>query len=238
MSVDVLAIGAHPDDVELGVGGTLLRLAEDGYRVGILDLTLGELSSRGTIEERMKEAQDASERLQVSIRHNAELPDGGLQNTPEQRLEVIPFIRMLKPKILLLHRKNDRHPDHRIASELARDANFFAGVSSIVTEEAPYRADHVYYYNPYTDDQTPPQVVMDISPVFAQKMDALSAYHSQFHNPNYAGAETLVASESFWAGIEKRAAYWGNRIGVEYGEPLYREGPMGIAGFSELEENA
>lgn len=236
MSVDVLAIGAHPDDVELGVGGTLLRLAEDGYRVGILDLTLGELSSRGSVEERMKEAQDASERLQVSIRHNAELPDGGLQNTPEQRLEIIPFIRMLKPKILLLHRKNDRHPDHRIASELVRDANFFAGVSSIVTEEAPYRAAHVYYYNPYTDDQTPPQVVMDISPVFAQKMEALSAYHSQFHNPNYPGAETLVASESFWTGIEKRAAYWGNRIGVEYGEPLYREGPLGIAGFSELEE--
>lgn len=238
MSIDVLAIGAHPDDVELGVGGTLLRLAQDGYQVGILDLTLGELSSRGTIEERMAEAQVAADVLGVSVRHNAELPDGGLQNTPEQRMEVIPFIRMLKPKMLLVHRKNDRHPDHRIASELVRDANFFSGVSTIETDEPAYRADHIYYYNPYTDDQTPPQVVMDISPVFAKKMKALRAYHSQFHNPDYDGAKTMVSSESFWTGIEKRAAYWGNRIGVEYGEPLYREGPMGIAGFSELENNA
>ncbi len=236
MSVDVLAVGAHPDDVELGVGGTLLQLANQGYAVGILDLTLGELSSRGTVTERMKEAQDASEILQVSIRHNAELPDGGLQNTPEQRREIIPFIRMLKPRILLLHRKNDRHPDHRIASELVRDANFFSGVNSIVTEESPYRAPHIYYYNPYSDDQTPPQVIMDISPVFDLKLDALSAYRSQLHNRDYEGAKTLVSSESFWEGIRKRAAYWGNRVGVEYGEPLYREGPTVISAFAELED--
>ena len=115
MSVDVLAIGAHPDDVELGVGGTLLQLANQGYAVGILDLTLGELSSRGTVEERMIEAQHASDLLQGWVRDNAELPDGGLQNTPDQGSEIIPFIRMLKPHILLVHRKNDRHPDHRIA---------------------------------------------------------------------------------------------------------------------------
>jgi bacillithiol biosynthesis deacetylase BshB1 len=237
MSVDVLAIGAHPDDVELGVGGTLLLLAQQGYSTGILDLTLGELSSRGTVEERMKEAQEASEILQVSVRHNAELPDGGLQNTPEQRREVIPFIRMLKPRILLLHRKNDRHPDHRIASELCRDANFFSGVSSIETEDAPHRASSTYYYNPYSDDQTPPQVVMDISEQFHRKQDALKAYRSQLHNPNYEGTKTLVSSEQFWEGIQKRATYWGNRVGVEFGEPLYREGPLGISSFAELEKN-
>ena len=236
MSVDVLAIGAHPDDVELGVGGTLLKLAQDGYRVGILDLTLGELSSRGSVEERIREAQDASERLQVTVRNNAELPDGGLQNIPEQRDEVLAYIRMLRPKLLLVHRENDRHPDHRIASALVRDANFFAGVSSIVTEDSPYRADHIYYYNPYFDDDTAPQFVMDISDVFTAKMDALASYRSQFHNPDYQGAETLVAIEAFWKGIEKRAAYWGHRIGVEYGEPLYREGPLGITKFKELEE--
>ena len=236
MSVDVLAIGAHPDDVELGVGGTILRLTQDGYSVGILDLTLGELGSRGSVEERMREAEEAAERLQVTVRHNAELPDGGLQNTPEQRNEVIPYIRMLRPKLLLVHRKNDRHPDHRVAAELVRDANFFAGVASIVTEDSPYRADHTYQYNPYTDDDSPPQVVMDISGVFEQKMDALASYRSQFHNPDYEGAETLVASEAFWNNIQKRAAYWGQRIGVEFGEPLYREGPMGIRGFKELED--
>lgn len=236
MRVDVLAIGAHPDDVELGVGGTLLQLANQGYTVGILDLTLGELSSRGTIEERMLEAQNASNILQVSVRHNAELPDGGLQNTPEQRVEIIPFIRILKPQILLVHRKNDRHPDHRIASELVRDANFFSGVTSIVTAEAPHRASHLYYYNPYSDDQTPPQVVMDISPFFEKKLEALRAYQSQIHNPKYEGTTTLVSSKTFWNGIEKRAAYWGNRVGVDFGEPLYREGPIGISSFSELED--
>lgn len=235
MSIDVLAIGAHPDDVELGVGGTILKLAQDGYSVGILDLTLGELGSRGSVEERMQEAQDASERLRVEVRNNAELPDGGLQNTEEQRNEIIPFIRMLRPKLLLVHRKSDRHPDHRIAHDLARDANFFAGVASIKTEDAPYRAEHIYYYNPYFDDESPPQVVMNVSDVFTQKMDALRAYRSQFHNPDYSGAETLIASEAFWNNIEKRAAYWGQRIGVEYGEPLYRDGPLGITGFGELE---
>jgi len=226
MSVDVLAIGAHPDDVELGVGGTLLQLASQDYSVAILDLTLGELSSRGTVEERMKEAQEAADILNVTIRHNAELPDGGLQNTPEQRQEIIPFIRALKPKVLLIHRAHDRHPDHRIASSLIQDANFFAGVTSIVTDESPYRAPQVFFYNPYYDDDTPPHLIMDISEHIDQKTEALGAYRSQLYNPEYEGAATMISSPEFWDGIRKRAAYWGQRIGVEYGDPIYTDGPL------------
>jgi N-acetylglucosamine malate deacetylase 1 len=234
MTVNVLAIGAHPDDVDLGVGGTLLELAAQGYKTGILDLTQGELSSRGTVYERLIEAQNAADLLNVSIRENAELPDGGVENTSEQRLKVIPFIRKLKPQILLIHRASDRHPDHRAAAELCRDANFFAGVSSIKTNSDPHRADQVYNYNPYSDDETPPQLVMDISPHFEQKMQALVAYHSQLHNPHYEGPKTLISTPEFWDGISKRSAYWGNRIKADYGEPLYCEGPIGITSFTEL----
>lgn len=238
MSVDVLAIGAHPDDVELGVGGTLLRLSSHGFSTGILDLTLGELGSRGTVEERMGEAQEASEALNVSVRHNAELPDGGLANTPEQQREIIPFIRAQKPRVILAHRASDRHPDHRAACELVRSANFFAGVTSIATDESPYRAPYVYYYNPYFDDDAAPQMVMDVSEFFEQKLEALSAYRSQLHNPDYDGPHTEVSSPEFWEGVRKRAGYWGNRIGVAYGEPLYADGPLGMVVLPGLERRA
>ncbi len=226
MSVDVLAVGAHPDDVELGLGGTILQLASQGYSVAILDLTLGELSSRGTVEERMTEAQEAADILNVSIRHNAELPDGGLQNTLEQRREIIPFVRALRPTILMMHRAQDRHPDHRVASTLTRDANFFAGVTSIVTDESPWRAPQIFYYNPYYDDDSPPSLIMDISAHIDRKMEALEAYRSQLYNPDYEGTSTMVSSPEFWEGIRRRAAYWGQRIGVDYGEPLYTDGPL------------
>ena len=235
MTVDVLAVGAHPDDVDIGVGGTLLTLAAQGYTTGILDLTLGELSSRGTVEERKIETRNAANLLNVSVRENAELPDGGLQNIPEQRLKIIPVIRKLQPKIVLIHREFDRHPDHRAAASLTRDANFFAGVHSITTDDPPYRAPHVYTYNPYSDLQSPPAIVMDISSVFEQKLNALHAYESQLHNHQYEGPHTHVSTPEFWDGITKRAAYWGHQIDSQYGEPLYREAPLGITHFSELE---
>lgn len=235
MSVDVLAIGAHPDDVDLGVGGTLLLLADQGYSVSILDLTQGEAGSRGTAPERMKEADEAAEILHVEDRYNAELPDGGLSNTVEQQRKIIPFIRALRPAIILCHRNSDRHPDHRAAYDLVRDANFFAGVSSIVTDEGPYRAPYCYSYNPYFDDDTPPTMVMDISDYFEEKLSALEAYRSQLFNPGYEGPDTMVSSEEFWEAIRTRAAYWGNRIDVDYGEPLYADGPLPLTLLPGLE---
>lgn len=228
MSVDILAIGAHPDDVDLGVGGTLLALADQGYSIAILDLTQGESASRGSVAERMKEADKAADILAVEDRYNAELPDGGLANTTEQQRKLIPFIRALRPMVILTHRAADRHPDHRAAHDLVRDANFFAGVASIATEEGPYRAPTLYYYNPYFDDATQPDMVMDVSEYFDQKIEALQAYHSQFFNPDYGGPDTLISSEGFWDSIRTRAAYWGNRIDSEYGEPLYVDAPIGI----------
>lgn len=226
MSVDVLVIGAHPDDADLGVGGTLLLLAAQGFTTAILDLSQGELASRGTPEERVREADRSARVLQVRERYNAELPDGGIANTREQRLRVIPFIRTLRPAVILSHHPKDRHPDHGGAHELVRDANFFAGVASIETDEEPYRAPHILLYHPYQDSLDAPAVVMDVSDFFERKVRALKTFKSQLYNPGYGGPETFVSSPEFWDNITTRAAYWGSRVGVTYGEPLYAEGPL------------
>jgi len=235
MSVDVLAIGAHPDDVDLGVGGTLLLLADQGYSVCILDLTQGEAASRGSVDERMREADDAAGLLDVEDRYNAELPDGQLANTTEQQMRVVPFIRALKPTVILCHRESDRHPDHRVACDLVRDANFFAGVTSIATDEEPYRAPYMYRYNPYFDDNAIPDMVVDVSEYFEDKLKALESYRSQLFNPGYEGPETRVSSEAFWEAITTRAAYWGSRIDADYGEPLYADGPLPVTVLPGLE---
>jgi bacillithiol biosynthesis deacetylase BshB1 len=221
MSIDVLAIGAHPDDADIGIGGTLIALARQGYTTAILDLSRGELASRGTTEEREVEAQNAAKVLRVSERLNAKLPDGNIANSAEQRKVLIPILRRLRPSVILSHRDYDRHPDHNGASALVHDANFFAGVASIQTAEEPWRANQLIEYTPYKDDDTPPKMVFDISDSFETKMEALNCYESQLHNQSYEGSKTYVSSPEFWDFIKIRASYWGHRIGVQYGEPLY-----------------
>jgi len=226
MNVDVLAIGAHPDDVDLGVGGTLLLLAAQGFSTAILDLSQGEAASRGTPEERVREADRSARVLQVRERYNAELPDGDIENSPDQRLRVIPFIRALRPAVILSHHGTDRHPDHGAAHALVRDANFFAGVASIETDEDPYRAPNIFHFHPYQDDEDPPAMVVDVSDHFERKLRALKSFKSQLFNPGYRGTETYVSSPEFWDNIMTRAAYWGSRVGVAYGEPLFAPGPL------------
>jgi len=238
MNFDVLAIGAHPDDADIGVGGTLVALANQGYSTAILDLSRGELASRGTVEERDVEAQKAGRRLGVLKRLNANLPDGNITNSPEQRDVLIPIIRELRPSIILSHKDYDRHPDHNSASALVHDANFYAGLSSIVTNEEPWRADQLIEYTPYQDDDTPPKMVFDVSETFEQKMEALSSYESQLHNKEYEGAETYVSSPEFWEFIRIRASYWGHRIGVKYGEPLYMKHTIKTSTLPGLESKS
>lgn len=228
MTVDVLAVGAHPDDVELGIGGTLHKLVQNGYTTGILDLTRGEMSTRGSLDERAAESERAAQILGVVRRECAGLPDGALANTHEQQQRVIPFIRSFRPKLLIIPMDLDRHPDHRAAHGLVRDAAYFSGLTRIETEQDPYRPPTTYYYHPYYDGLEPPQVVVDISDHFEAKLEALRAHASQFHNPDYSGEETHIASEEFWDSIRTRAAYWGHLIGVKYGEPLYSDGPVGV----------
>ena len=224
--VDILAIGAHPDDIELGCGGILAKLARQGKRIAILDLTRGELGSRGDAEQRRREAQRAGEILGIAWRDTVGLPDGALSNTCDQQRKIIPYIRKLRPHLLLALMVPDRHPDHAAAQALARDANYFSGLTRIDTGEPPYRTPRVYYFHPYTEFAGTPPCIVDISDSFGTKMEALRAYESQFHNPAFSGPDTFIASPEFWDGIEIRARFWGNRIGVTYGEPLYCDGPL------------
>lgn len=227
MSLDLLVVGAHPDDAELGAGGTLALLARRGLRTGILDLTRGELGTRGTVEERAAEAQAAASLLGVAVRENAGLPDGGIANTPEQRATVIAILRRLRPRVLIVPAAPDRHPDHTAANALVTEANFLAGLAKI-PGGAPHRAAQVLSFHAYAQQETTPSIVQDISASFDTKRAALEAYKSQFHNPEYRGGETFVSSPAFWEGITVRAAYWGQRIGVQYGEPFYAQGPLAL----------
>jgi len=225
---DVLVIGAHPDDVELGCGGILAKLCKQQRYVVILDLTQGELGSRGSAELRQQEARRASELLGIACRETVGLPDGGLANTNEQQRRIIPYIRKHRPRVLIALMAPDRHPDHAAAHALSRDANYYAGLSQIDTDQEPYRAPQLYYFHPYTEYAGSPACVVDISDTFETKLQALQAYESQFHNPSFNGASTFISTQSFWENIEIRARFWGHRIGTTYGEPLYHDGPLAL----------
>jgi bacillithiol biosynthesis deacetylase BshB1 len=227
MSVDLLVVGAHPDDAELGAGGTLALLAHRGKRTAILDLTRGELASRGTPAERAAEAAEAARVLGVAHRENAGLPDGGIDNTAEQRAAVIVVLRRLRPRVLLVPAAPDRHPDHAAAFALLHDANFLSGLGKLPGGE-PHRAARIFGYHAYADQEREPTFVQDISETLELKLAALRAHASQFHNPAYPGNETHVSSPEFWDNITTRAAYWGARIGVKYGEPFYAPTPLAL----------
>ncbi len=226
-NVDILAIGAHPDDVEVGVGGMLHKFAKCGLKTGILDFTRGEMSTRGTVEERAAEAAEAASILGATHRANAGLPDGGLADSTDQRHTLVPYLRAFAPRIIIAPFEADRHPDHEAAHHLTRNANYLSGLARIDTGQPPHRAPHVYYYRVY-GDSTPPQVIVNMSEEFEVKMNALQAHRSQFHNPEYAGAPTYVSSEGFWNSIRTRAEYWGQRIGASHAETLYCLEPLAL----------
>lgn len=235
MSVDVLAIGAHPDDVEAGIGGVVITLTQQGYRVAVLDLSRGELASRGAVPEREEEAREAARILGVTERANACLPDGGLANTDDQRAVVVRYIRHFRPRIIIAPMNNDRHPDHNAAHDLVHDANFLAGLTQFDAPPPPHRAAIVYGYRVHGASAVP-EIVIDISEAFEQKIEAMAAYRSQFYNPAYEGPPTYVASKEFWDSVRTRASHWGHRISVKYGEPLFAPLPIGLNAPPGLKE--
>lgn len=227
MNADILAIGPHPDDADIGVGGILAKAAAAGKRVVIADLTRGELGTRGTPDERAAEAQAAARILGAAARENLGLPDGAVANTETQRTAVAALIRRHRPRILLAPMANDRHPDHEAAHALVRDAAYLAGLAKFAAEGDPWRPSRIYYYRVYGDPE-PPAILIDVSAVFATKLAALREFTSQLYNPSYEGAETFVASKAFWEGIARRAAHWGAQIGVAHAEPLTALAPIAM----------
>jgi bacillithiol biosynthesis deacetylase BshB1 len=234
MPVHVLAIAAHRDDVELTCAGTLLKARDAGYTTGILDLTAGESGTRGSADLRAEEARQAALVLGVSERRNAELPDAGLQNTDEARCVVVELIRHFAPRVVILPFPVGRHPDHRIASELGRDACFLAGLSRYRAGGAPHRPFKILYALAYREDPVKPTFVVDISDQFERKMASIRCYASQFDGARNAG-EIFPTGQDLYSLIETQNAHYGSLIRTRYGEPFYTEETLRVDDVVALE---
>lgn len=237
MKLDVLAIGAHADDIELTSGGTVIKLVNKGKRVGLLDLTEGELGTRGTKEIRAEESKKAAEVLGASLRENLGIPDGDIRVNEENKAKLIRIIRKYRPETLLIPHWLERHPDHQQAHQLCREAWFYAGLEKIATEDNgapqdPFRPRSYYHYMQVYEFA--PSFVIDISDVYEQRMDAVAAYRSQFHNPESNERETFLSSPEFMNMLRTRLEYYGDRIGVKYGEPFFSVNMVGLSDLSCL----
>lgn len=237
MKLNVLAFGAHPDDVELCAGGTLAKHVAMGYACGIVDLTLGDLGTRGTVEIRLAEAQKAAEILGLSVRENLKFRDGFFQNDEAHQLEVIRMLRKYQPDVILANALYDRHPDHGRGSDVVKTSVFLAGLAKIKTfdegvEQAPWRPRSVYHYIQFRP--VPPQLIVDISGYEEIKMQSILAHASQVYNPNSDEPSTVVASKAFLDSIENRSAEWGLQIGAAHGEAFSVERLPGIKDLTQL----
>ncbi len=240
MKLDILAIGVHPDDVELGCSGTILNEIKNGKKVGILDLTQGELGSRGTIETRYNEAAAAAMILGVHLRENLKMADGFFKNDQEHQLKLIVAIRKYQPEILFTNALHDRHPDHGRASELTEDAAFLSGLVKIKTkdeagnDQQPWRPKYVFHY--IQDRHIEPDFVTDITDVFEQRMESIKAYTTQFYNPENEddGPQTYISSPDFSESVTSRARMMGKRIGVKYGEGFNSKKMVGLKNMDSL----
>jgi len=217
--VDLLALAAHPDDVELTCGGTLIKAARQGYRTGVVDLTGGESGTYGSKTVRATEADEAARILGVAERRNAGLPDAGLFNTQDTRRVVVGLIRHFQPRVVILPYPIGRHPDHRIASELCRDASYLAGLKHFSAEGKPHRPEKVLYTLAYREDAVKPTFVVDISDEFDRKMAAIRCYASQFEGRMAAG-EVFPAGDDIYENVRMHCARAGSLIRVAYGEPF------------------
>lgn len=232
MKLDVLAIGAHPDDIELACAGTLIKLVKQGRKVGILDLTRGELGTRGTQEIRETEAKASTKILGVNVRENLQMKDGNIEISEENKLQLIQFIRKYRPEILLIPHWLERHPDHEHTHQLCRESWFYAGLEKIETRDngilqEPYRPRSYFHF--MQSYEFTPSFIVDISDEYEQRMNAVRAFKSQFHDPQNRERETFLSSPEFMEMLRTRFEYFGDRIGRKYGEPFFSVNMIGIS---------
>lgn len=233
MKLDILAFGAHPDDVEISAGGLLIAEAIKGKKVGIVDLTLGELGTRGTVEMRKQEAQDAAQIIGCAVRENLEMKDGFFENNQANQLRVIEILRKYQPDVVLCNAPSDRHPDHGRASELVKESCFLSGLRKIVTGDLEaWRPNVVYAYMQFYHFN--PDFIYDISDVIELKMKSIKAHKSQFFNPKSNEPQTLIASEHFLNNIQYRASEYGIQAGFAYGEAFKTFRMPGIKNIFDL----
>ena len=223
--LDILAIAAHPDDVEQTCGGTLIRMAEAGYRTGVLDLTAGDMGTRGTPETRLLEAEEAARRMLLKWRGNLRWPDARLENTVTARMRLAGEIRNLRPRVVILPYWEARHPDHYRASEIGFEACFLAGIKKLDEETPPHRPQKILYSALYAN--VTPSFVVDISTQFERRMEALFAYQSQYGDASE-GSDLFPRQQEIRERLAAIARFYGNLIGVKYGEPFVMKETMRI----------
>ncbi len=219
MPIDFLAFGAHPDDIELCCGGTLIKLARQGYKTAAVTLTRGEAGTRGSVEIRRQEFDRAAAIMKTSAHRMLDMPDGAIAETQENKINLVRVIRELQPRLVATMHWEARHPDHVHASNLVREASIIAGFKSLDTGQPPWRPYRVIYF-PERYEVTP-SFIVDISDAFDEKMRAVRAHESQFHGANmakYGETQTLLTRPEFLEFIELRARQWGMAIGARYGE--------------------
>jgi len=240
MKLDILAIGVHPDDVELGCSGTLINEIKNGKKVGIVDLTQGELGTRGTIETRYEEAGNAANIIGAVARENLKMRDGFFENDEIHRMKLIRCLRKYQPDVVIGNVLKDRHPDHGRAGELIRDASFLSGLAKIETTDEEgnpqqkWRPAYVFQY--LQDWYHEPDFLVDISDVFEQRMESIKAYFTQFHQDGVKteGPQTYISNPDFLETITGRARIFGKRIGVKYAEGFLSEKKLGIKNLDSL----
>ncbi len=220
MPVHLLAIAAHRDDAELTCAGTLIKAVDQGYQTGILDLTAGETATRGSASLRADEAERAATIMGVSERRNAGLPDAGLHNTEETRRIVVEQIRHFAPRVVILPFPVGRHPDHRIASEVGRDACFLAGLAKYPAAGTPHRPHKILYALAYREDPVKPSFLVDISAQFERKLEAIRCYSSQFDGAKAAG-EIFPTGQDLYSLVEIQNGHYGSLIRARYAEPYF-----------------
>jgi len=240
MKLDILAFGVHPDDVELGCSGTILAALAEGKKVGVIDLTQGELGTRGTAETRRMEAAAAAQVMGVQVRENLGMADGFFENDEANRRLVIGAIRKYRPDIVLCNAPEDRHPDHGRSAKLVSDAAFLSGLRKISTrsgqeEQVPWRPSYVFHY--IQDRFIHPSFVVDISAYHDKKIAAILCYTTQFNNPSADEPQTYISSPQFLETVKARALMLGKRIGVQYAEGFISEKVLGIASFDAFIQN-
>jgi N-acetylglucosamine malate deacetylase 1 len=234
MTVDILAIAAHRDDVELTCAGTLIKAAGQGRKTAVIDLTAGEMGTHGDAASRAAEAEAAAQVMRLSARENLGLPDAAIVNTPETRALVATAIRRFQPRVVIAPARQGRHPDHRVTAELVRDACFIAGLAKVAPDVPKHRPHKVVHCISYRQDFEKPTFVVDISDVFEQKMAAIRCFPSQFDRSIQAG-EVMPTGEPLYDAIRHYAAYYGSMIRTRFGEPFHTTETMRVDDIAALE---
>ena len=232
MKLDILVFGAHPDDVELGCAGTILKHIKQGLKVGIIDFTKGELGTRGTSETRTEETENATKILGVKMRENMGFKDGFFQNDESHKLELIKKIRQYRPEIVITNAPSDRHPDHGKASNLTIESCFLAGLEKIETGQEVWRPKHIYHYIQF--NTILPDFVVDITKEMEQKIESILCYKTQFYNPNSEETETIISSSDFLESVKYRAMDLGRQSDCKYAEGFITNQTLKVNSLKDL----